>query len=150
MPKSENQEDGMRHVRTVATLLMALGCLVGSSQGQKGAPGIQVTVPFGFEIQRMTLASGDYLFFASRDKVWVQDATGRNVAVLMTSMQVGKVSEGDGRVIFDCYSGECFLSQVWIAGQEAGWKLTKSKRQTELASKGSVQEFALLGKKPQR
>jgi hypothetical protein len=139
----------MRHVRTVATLLIALGSFVGWSQGQKGVPGIDVTVPFRFEIQRMTLASGDYLFFASGDKVWVQDATGRNVAVLMTSMQEGKVSDADGRVIFDCYSGECFLSQVWIAGQEAGQKLTKSKRESELASEGSVQEFALLGKKPQ-
>jgi hypothetical protein len=140
----------MRHVRTIATLLIALGSVVGSSQGQKGAPGIKVTVPFRFEIQRMTLASGDYLFFASRDKVWVQEASGRNVAVLMTGMVEGKVSDGDGRVLFDCYSGECFLSQVWIASQEAGRKLPKSERQIELASKGAVQEFALLGKKSQR
>lgn len=140
----------MRQVRTIATLLMALGSLVGSSQGQKGAPGIKVTVPFRFEIQRMAFASGDYFFFSVLDKVWVQEGSGKNVAVLMTSSVGGKVFEGDGRVLFDCYSGECFLSQVWIAGQEAGRKLPKSRRQIELASKGSVQEFALLGKKPQR
>jgi hypothetical protein len=140
----------MRHVRTIATLLMALGSVVGSSQGQKGAPGIKVTVPFRFEIQRMAFASGDYFFFSVLDKVWVQEGSGKNVAVLMTGMVEGKVPEGDGRVLFDCYSGECFLSQVWIAGQEAGRKLPKSRRQIELASKGSVQEFALLGKKPQR
>jgi hypothetical protein len=140
----------MRLVRIIATLLMTLGFAVASSQGQKGAPGIKVTVPFRFEIQRMAFASGDYLFFSALDKVWVQEASGRNVAVLMTSMVEGKISEGDGRVLFDCYSGECFLSQVWIAGQEAGRKLPKSKRQIELAGKSSVQEFALLGKKPQR
>ena len=140
----------MRHVRTIATLLMTLGFVVAWSQGQKGAPGIKVTVPFQFEIQRTAFASGDYLFFSALDKVWVQEASGRNVAVLMTSMVEGKMSEGDGRVLFDCYSGECFLSQVWIAGQEAGRKLPKSKRQIELAGKSSVQEFALLGKKPQR
>jgi hypothetical protein len=147
MSKWEMQEVGMGHKRTIATLLMALGCLVGSSQGQKGLPGVKVTVPFRFVIQQTTLASGDYSFFSARDKVWVQEASSRNVAVLMTSIAEGKVSQGGGRVIFDCYSGECFLYQVWIAGQEAGHTLAKSKRQIELASKGSGQEFVVLGAK---
>ncbi len=140
----------MRHVRTIATVLMMLGFVVGSAQGQKGAPGIKVTVPFPFVIQRTTFSSGDYLFFSSRDKVWVQEASGRNVAVLLTGAQDGRAPQRDGRVIFDCYFGECFLSQVWIAGQEVGRTLPKSKRLIELARKGSGQQFALLGKKPQR
>jgi hypothetical protein len=140
----------MRHIRTIAAIVMMLGLWGGSAHGQKGAPGVRVTVPFPFVIQRTTFSSGDYLFFSSRDKVWIQEASGRSVAVLLTGAQDGRAPERDGRVLFDCYSGECFLSQVWIAGQEAGRTLPKSKRQIELASKGSVQEFALLGKKPQR
>ncbi len=140
----------MTHVRTIATLLMMWGFVVGSAHGQKGAPGVKVTVPFPFVIQRTTLSSGDYFFFSSRDKVWVQEASGRNVAVLLTGAQDRRIPERDGRVIFDCYSGECFLSQVWIAGQEVGRTLPKSKRQIELASKDPGQQFALLGNKPQR
>ena len=72
------------------------------------------------------------------------------VAVLFTGALDGRVSEKNGRVIFDCYFGECFLSQVWIAGQDAGRTLPKSKRQIELAKTSAGQEFALLGSKPLR
>jgi hypothetical protein len=138
----------MRHIRKIATILMMLGLWGGSANGQKGAPGVKVTVPFPFVIQRTIFSSGDYSFFSSRDKVWIQEASGRNVAVLLTGAQDGRVPEKDGRVIFDCYLGECFLSQVWIAGQEGGRTLPKSRRQIELAKTDVVQQFSLLGKTP--
>jgi hypothetical protein len=62
----------MRHIRKIATILMMLGLWGGSAHGQKGAPGVKVTVPFPFVIQRTTFSSGDYSFFSSRDKVWIQ------------------------------------------------------------------------------
>ena len=117
----------MRHIRTIATILMVLGLWRGSVHGQKGAPAVKVTVPFPFVVQRTTFSSGDYLFFSSGDKVWIQDASGRNVAVLLTSAQDRRVPEKHGRVIFDCYLGEYFLSQVWIAGEEGGRTLPKSR-----------------------
>src|SRR6266568_5346696 len=66
--KSRRME--MRHIRTIATILMMLGLWGGSVHAQKGAPGVKVTVPFAFVIQRTTFSSGDYLFLSSRDKVW--------------------------------------------------------------------------------
>lgn len=140
----------MRHLLTIAALLLMLGFVVGPAHGQAGAPGIKVTVPFRFVIQRTAFDSGDYFMFSSRDKVWVQDATRRNVAVLLTGALDGRVPQRDGKVIFDCYFEECFLSQVWIAGQEAGRILSTSKRQIELLSASAGQQFVLLGKKPQQ
>jgi hypothetical protein len=141
----------MRQVRTIATILMMmLGSAVGLVHGQNGTPGLKLTVPFPFVIQKTTLPPGDYLFFSSHAKLWVQEASGRNVALFLTGVGDGRTAERDGRAIFDCYFGECFLSQVWIAGEDGGRTLPKSKRQVELASKGSGQQFALLGKKPQR
>jgi hypothetical protein len=96
------------------------------------------------------LSSGDYLFFSSRDKLWVQEASGRTVALLLTGVGDERRAGRNGSAILDCYFGECFLSQVWIAGQEVGRTLPKSKRLIELARKDSGQQFALLGKKPQR
>jgi hypothetical protein len=140
----------MRHIRTIATLLLALGFVVGAAHGQAGSPGVKVNVPFRFVIGRATFPAGEYSIFSSRDKVWVQEASGRNVAVSFTGVLDGKVPERDGRVIFDCYFDECFLSQVWSAGQEAGRTLPKSERQIRLAGKGAGQKFALLGTKPHR
>jgi hypothetical protein len=133
--------------RTIAALLLTLGLVVGSAHGQTGSPGIKVTVPFRFVIGRAAFSAGEYSIFSSRDKVWVQEASGRNVAVLFTGALDGRVPVRDGRVIFDCYSGECFLSQVWIAGQETGRSLSKSKRQIYLASAGVAEQFTLSGRK---
>ena len=69
---------------------------------------------------------------------------------MLTGALDGKASEKGGRVIFDCYSDECFLSQVWIVGQGVGRTVPKSKRQIELASTDGGQQFSLLGTKPQR
>lgn len=139
----------MRHVRTIAALLSLLG-VVGSVHGQAGNPGIKVTVPFQFEIGKTTFSAGDYFIFSSSDKVWLQAASGRNVAVLFTGALSGKVPERDGKVVFNCYFGECFLSQVWIAGQEAGRTLPRSKHQIELEKTSAGEQFALLGSKMQR
>ena len=138
----------MRRIRPITTILMMLGLCAGLAHGQKGTPGVKVIVPFPFVIQRTTFSSGDYSFFSSRDKVWIQEANGRNVAVLLTGAQDGRVTEKDSRVIFDCYLGECFLSQVWIAGQEGGRTLPKSRRQIELAKTYMGQQFSLSGKTP--
>lgn len=140
----------MKRIQTIATILMMLGLAVGLAHGQNGTPGLKVTVPFPFVIEQTTLSAGDYLFYSSRDKLWVQEASGRNVAVLLTGVGEEKRVGPNGRAIFDCYFGECFLSQVWIAGQEVGRTLPKSTHQIELASKRPGQQFAVLGRKPQR
>jgi hypothetical protein len=127
---------------------MMFGFLLEAAHAQKGAPGIRVTVPFRFTIQRTTFSSGEYLIFSSRDRVWVQEASGRNIAVLLTGWLGGRVPERDGKVIFNCYFHQCFLSQLWIAGLEAGLEFPKPKRQVELASTIAGQQFAVLGKKP--
>jgi hypothetical protein len=127
-----------------------LGFVVGSTYGQSGTAKLKVTVPFQFSIGQTTLSAGQYFITSSSDKVWVQEAGGRYVAQLLTHSVTGNISERNSRVIFDCYFGECFLSQVWFAGREGGHTLPQSKHQVELASKGDGQQFALLGAKPLR
>lgn len=140
----------MRTLRTIAAVVLMLGFVVGSTYGQWGAPKMNVTVPFQFSIGRATLSAGQYLITFLNDRVYVQEVSGRNNALTFTGRLDGKDSERNSKVIFDCYFGECFLSQVWIAGLEAGRTLPKSKRQIQLAKTSTGQQFALLGTKPQR
>ena len=134
-----------QHMRMAAAVLVAGSFVLGSAHGQAGSPGIKVSVPFQFAIGGKTLSAGEYTVYSSSEKVWVQEKGGRNVAVLFTNALEGKVPARDGKVIFDCYFNECFLSQVWIAGQETGRKLPDSKREIQLAKRGAGQEYALLG-----
>jgi hypothetical protein len=144
-PNLKKKEDTMRNIRTIAGVVLMLGFVVGSTYGQGGAPKMKVTVPFQFSIGRTTLSAGQYLITSLHDRVLVQEGSGRNSALTFTGTLDGKVSKRNSRVIFDCYFGECFLSQVWFSGQEAGHTLSQSKRQVELARKGAGQQFALLG-----
>jgi hypothetical protein len=140
----------MRQLRMIAALLLMLGFLVAAGRGQSGALGIRVTVPFRFAVGSATFSSGQYRVFSSLDKLWIQDANGRTVAVSLCLPVEGRVPEKNGRIVFDCYLAECFLSQVWIVGQEAGRELPKSKRETLLGRTGSGQQFVLLGASSQR
>jgi hypothetical protein len=140
----------MRNLRTIAAVVLMLGFVVGSIYGQSGTPQLKVIVPFKFSIGQATLSAGQYLITSLNDRVWVQEVNGRNNAVTFTGKLDGKVSEQSSRVIFDCYSGECFLSRIWFASQEAGYTLPQSKHQVELAAKGGGQQFALLSTKSTR
>jgi hypothetical protein len=135
----------MRTLRTIAAVVLMLGFVVGSTYGQWGAAKMKVTVPFRFAIGGKTLSAGQYLITSLNDRVLVQEVSGRNNAIMFTGRLDGKVSEQNSRAIFDCYFGECFLSQIWFSGQDAGHTLSQSKRQVELARKGAGQQFALLG-----
>jgi hypothetical protein len=140
----------MRNLRTIAATILMLGSVAGSAYPQSGSPTMKVTVPFQFSIGGTTVSAGPYLITSSSNTILVREASGRNVAVLVTRPLDAKIREQNSRVIFDCYFGECFLSQVWFGGQEAGHTLLPSKRQVELASKGGGQQFALLVIKPLR
>jgi hypothetical protein len=137
----------MRTLRTIAAVVLMLGFVVGSTYGQWGAPKMKVTVPFQFSIGRATLSAGQYLITSLHDRVLVQEVSGRNNhnAITFTGRLDGKVSKQNSRVIFDCYFDECFLSQVWFSGQDAGHKLSQSKRQIQLAKTSTGHQFALLG-----
>jgi hypothetical protein len=140
----------MRTLRTIAAVVLMLGFVVGSAYGQWGAPKMKVTVPFQFSIGQTTLSAGQYLITSLNDRVLVQEVSGRNNALTLTGRRDRKVSGQNSRVIFDCYSGECFLSQIWFSGQEAGHTLPQSNRQIQLAKTSTGQQFALLGTtKPQ-
>jgi hypothetical protein len=140
----------MRTLRTIAAVVLMLGFVVGSTYGQWGAPKMKVTVPFQFSIGGATFSAGQYLITSLNDRVLVQEVGGRNNAITFAGRRDGKVSEQNSRAIFDCYFGECFLSQVWFSGQEAGYTLPQSKRQIQLAKTSTGQQFALLGAtKPQ-
>jgi hypothetical protein len=140
----------MKHLRNFATFLLIVASMMTLAQGQAGAPGIKLTVPFSFVIGRSAFSAGVYSIYSVKNKVWVQEASGRNIAVLFSEPLDGEVPQQDGKVIFDCYSEECFLSQVWIAGQDSGRTLPRSKRHVHLASTGVSQQFALLGRKARR
>ena len=105
---------------------------------------ITVKVPFNFVISDKTFPAGQYSVSASRDRLTVQDATGKPVFIGMTNAVSGRRVGETGQVVFHCYDDRCFLSELWTPTQENGSRLLPSRYEAELARHGKGTEFALL------
>ena len=100
---------------------------------------------FNFVLAGKTFSAGQYVVLPARDKIRIQNSDGRTVVIVTTDALSGRVPDRNGRVVFSCYGKQCFLSQVWVPGQDTGRGLPKSKLEIELAKQQTEQQFALLG-----
>ncbi len=51
---------------------------------------------------------------------------------------------GMGKLVFNAYNGEYFLSQVWMSGQNSGVELHKSKTERELEKSPTIRQTIAL------
>lgn len=116
--------------------------------GQVG--GVKVKVPFKFVVANRTLPEGEYVLSSVRDEVFVQDAEGKRVAMVLANAVGGRRVGKTGEVVFECYTDLCFLSQVWTPGQDTGRELLRSRLESEIAKRESGKYFALLGSEPHK
>ena len=135
------------------TLLFAALCLViGSAMlqadGQTG--GVKVKIPFNFMFGDKTYPAGEYEFSTARDTVVVQDSAGIRLAMSMANHVTGRFAGKNGRVTFECYLDQCFLSQIWTPGQDNGRQMLRSRRENRVATKQTGKYMALLGTSSQQ
>jgi hypothetical protein len=128
-----------------ALLLLLVGPAIQSALAQAG--GMNVNVPFDFVLAGRTFVAGQYIVIPAQDKVRIQNSKGQTVAIVTTDALSGPVPQRNGRVVFNCYVEQCFLSEVWVTGHNSGRGLLRSKREIELAQRQTAQQFALLGTK---
>ncbi|MBZ5657487.1 MAG: hypothetical protein LAO56_19640 [Acidobacteriia bacterium] len=105
---------------------------------------ITVKVPFNFVISDRTFPPGQYSASSSRDKLTVQDSTGKPVFIGVTNSVSGRRVGDTGQVVFHCYGDRCFLSEFWTPTRENGNQLLPSRYESELARYRKGTEFALL------
>lgn len=106
--------------------------------------GVQVRVPFEFQIANMTLPAGEYVVSSDHEQVWIRVYRGNAVAVVQSN-KVTNDGGQKGKVIFNCYEKLCFLSQVWLPGAEGSREILTSKSEKEAAKHQEAQQFALRG-----
>lgn len=127
------------------TLQLASLCLIAFAATLAQAQSkITVKVPFSFLISDKTFPAGQYSVSSSRDRLTVQDSTGK-AAFIGTANQVsGRHISETGEVVFHCYDDRCFLSEFWTPTRENGNQLLPSRYEGELAKHRKGTEFALL------
>ena len=109
---------------------------------------IIVNVPFNFLRADKTLPAGQYSVSVEREKLAVQDSTGKTIFMAITNPVSGHRAGPTGELIFACYESRCFLSEFRTPMRETGSQLLPSHYERELARRSQRTEFALLGQHP--
>jgi hypothetical protein len=125
----------------IASLCLMATFAVTSAHAQSK---ITVKVPFEFSISDRSFPAGRYSVSSLRDRLTLQDSTGRAVFVAIANSISGRRVGETGQVVFHCYYNRCFLSEFWTPNRENGSQLLPSRYEVELAKHRKGTEFALL------
>lgn len=111
--------------------------------------GTKVNIPFDYVLVGKTFSAGRYVVrLSTQEKVHIQDSHGLTVATVATNWLGGKVPEINGKLVFHCYAEKCFLSQIWVPGQEYGRSVPESRLEVKVKQKQTRGEVAVLTVQP--
>jgi len=116
--------------------IMALAfasAVAASAQNQRS---LVVNIPFEFSVKGKTLPAGEYIVSrsagADQTSLKIERRDGGIGAVVLTMLIDSREIQEQSRLLFSRYGEQYFLSQVWIAGDDQGRKLFKTKRERSL------------------
>lgn len=132
-------------MKKLVTRVLVIGAaLAGVIAVQAQDKVVKADVPFSFYIGSTVMPQGEYRIneAANGSNLWV---TSRHAVRGATAYNItGKSENEEARLVFNCYSGDCFLSQVWLGGGRTGAGIPRSAREKELAKSGVSPVLAVI------
>jgi hypothetical protein len=121
-----------KQILAVAAAVVFTALAPAQSHAQQAS---RASIPFAFQAGNKTMPAGEYrIVRALPDTEAVQQIrrTDSSAATLVHTY-AADLNQNDAapKLIFHCYTNECFLSEIWAGGQEL--KLTQSGREKELS-----------------
>jgi len=137
-------------IRNLGKLLMALclltvgGGIVAYAQIESDAA-VEGNVPFTFVVGKTTLPAGKYQISAFPDTPGLIEIRGVNgsPSVVVEAENMEATAERDrakSELVFNKVGDKYFLSQVWVAGNDTGSALVKSRMEKRLEGEGNKSE----------
>jgi len=124
-------------------LLMAAG----SAYAQLGSKQeVRANVPFDYKVGNATMKAGD----CSIRPAGTENALlirGNGSSALALSGSVSGKAASETKLVFNKYGDQYFLAQVWVAGEEIGTQLPRTRAENELMSKASPDSVVILAQK---
>ena len=115
---------------------MAVALLAAASMYAQ--PKMTVQIPFGFHVGATMLPSGEYLVDTGAVQGVVRlkatDPNSKAAALILTNAVETYATPVRGKLVFNRYGNEYFLSQVWRPGSNTGRQLQPSRREVETAA----------------
>jgi hypothetical protein len=124
-----------KHVYQVLTALTLVAWLmVPATQAQSIM--LKADIPFDFVVGEKRLPSGEYhVKSLNQATTQIQSKDARSTAIVLTTgMQAAKISDV-GKLVFNRYGDQYFLSKIWAASSDSGRELPKSRLEREVAQR---------------
>jgi hypothetical protein len=107
----------------------------------------QAKVPFAFQAGNTMMPAGEYQIQRALPEVKTLQQIRRTDSSASTFVSTNVVESRDknagSKLIFHCYSNECFLSEIWV-GSVQGLKLEQSRREKEVSLAKTEHELAVV------
>jgi hypothetical protein len=103
--------------------------------------GLQVTIPFEFQVGNKMLPAGTYTVWlgAHGSALSISDGRGKAAfSVITTIDRPNALASANSRLVFRVYGNHHFLSEVQWAGYRTARSLPKSKAETQIAQSMSA------------
>ena len=118
-------------VRTLAMAVLAAASMYAQ-------PRMTVQIPFGFHVGATMLPSGEYTVdthsFQGVVRLKATDPNSKASALILSNAVQTYATPDHGKLVFNRYGNEYFLSQVWNPGSNTGRELRKTRLEVETAS----------------
>ncbi len=133
-----------KQILTIAAALVLTALAPAQSHAQQIT---QAKVPFAFQAGETMMPAGEYQIRralpSSKAVQQIQRTDSSASTFVMTYPTDAREKNAVPKLIFNCYSDECFLSEVW-SGHGQGLKLTESRREKELSRATTENELAVV------
>lgn len=131
-------------ILTTAAALVFTALAPAASHAQDVA---HARVPFAFQAADTMMPAGEYqirqALSSSKTVQQIQSRDSSASAFVVTYATGAGNNDAAPKLIFHCYSKECFLSEIWTGnGQEL--KLMESRREKELSRASAENELAVV------
>ena len=135
-PRLEGAEGGAMKkqiAKGLAMLMVTLALAAASAAVANGQSNQVLTaqVPFEFVVGEHTLAAGEYrvrTIDQARNEIAVMNRAG-DLAIRLSSPAERRDESKAAKLVFHRYGNTYFLSQIWMAGENSGRELAKTKQE---------------------
>ena len=131
----------MKTARTLITICLLLTAVTLFAQTESQRL-MKVNVPFAFGVEDRSLPAGEYTIFTvtPQRSIRIVSADGKHSALINTLPNYASEPSTNSRLVFHKYGDQCFLAQVWTAGQNVARNPLSGKKAMEIASSGGRPE----------
>ena len=129
----------------IASLTLVLVVSAATAMGQTANESAKVTIPFAFSVGDKELPAGTYVISKNGNTLLIQNARGKGSAATLAAQTIATDrASAIGRLVFNRYNDEYFLSQIWMPGANLGRELKIRSNETAVGTHAQREQTEVM------